>query len=117
MIRKRFFLIFLSIDHQPMQNLVPDHQTNHIVSNTPSVHEEKRDNIMLSKNELNDMLQSSVEQGANKIIEQQNKELIEWIEQKEKELQEREQALKDREEKLLQIESEQQPKKWWEFWK
>jgi hypothetical protein len=65
-------------------------------NNTPSVQQEKRDNIVLAKIELQSMLNDAVEHGIKEALEQQkqfNKEISERLDQQAKAINKRDKDL------------------------
>lgn len=102
-----------------------EHINKKELEQTLSIHEKESVRITLSKEELEDIIESSVKKSLER-QEQFNKGLVERLEQQQKYIDE---SLKRRDDLLLQsiretqethrlIESTKTPeKKWWEFWK
>ncbi|PYZ93374.1 hypothetical protein CR194_09310 [Salipaludibacillus keqinensis] len=100
-------------------------------NNTPSVQQEKRDNIVLAKDELQSMLNDAVEHGIKEALEQQkqfNKEISERLDQQAKAINKRDKDLLEgirqlQESKKLELqaaateEEKRNDKPWWKFWK
>lgn len=105
---------------------------------SPSVHEEKREIIELSKEDLQTMLNNAVEKGTNNAMDQQqkfNKELLDRLDKQNEYIQKQQQYIDDRinqrdkdllegirelqEQKQLAAakeEEEQNKNPWWKFW-